>query len=55
MFCNTCKQNPCRCVGTGSSWVIQACQHPGCSSMIRVRAGEQSPYPICKRHKEEAP
>lgn len=51
MFCNTCVKNPCQCAKTGDSsapWLFQRCKAEGCTVTIRVRAGHQSPYPLCK-------
>jgi hypothetical protein len=35
---------------TKQQWLIQVCSMPGCCVDIRVKAGEQLEYPICKWH-----
>lgn len=32
--------------------LLQRCSESGCDVTIRVRAGRQEPYPLCKWHRE---
>lgn len=52
MTCDECRQDPCLCqrnLVTPTMWINQTCSTPGCSVIIRSRAGKQaSTLPICK-------
>jgi hypothetical protein len=51
--CKEIQTYPCACGyqpkgPTGLNWVIQHCTRAGCSSAIRVPAGQQESLPACK-------